>query len=95
MALSDYLRLLEFGPGDAMAHNNVALIQFELGMHESAIERLDAAIHLRSEVGYFYFNRALNYDKLGDRVTAENDLKKAAELGVRRAREILYSRETN
>ena len=89
----DYLRSLELVPGNAEVNGKAASIQYELGMHVSAIEHLNAAIRLQPGMGVFYFNRALNYNKLGDKDMVERDLRKAAELGVQRAREILANQD--
>ena len=93
LALLDYLRSLELVPGNAEVNGKAALIQYELGMHVNAIENLSAAIRLKPEKGAFYFNRALNYNKLGDTDMVERHLKKVAEPGVQRAREILANKD--
>lgn len=89
LALSDYLKVLKSTPGDLGIHYKVALIQHELGMFDDAIQHLDTAIHLNPNIGFLFFNRALNYEKLGDRNKADENMKRAAELGVLKARELL------
>ena len=94
LALVDYLRSFKLAQANPEDYNNAALLQYELGMHSNAVESLNTAIRLKPEEGIFYFNRALNHNILGDTDRVGEDLKKAAELGVQRAREILTKQDS-
>lgn len=89
LALGDYLRVLSSTPGDVGLHYKVALIQNGMGRHKDAIKHLDTAINLNPNMGMLYFQRALDYKALGDDKSAELDLRKAAGLGVEKARQML------
>lgn len=89
LALSDYEHLRGTAPGDIGLYYKAALIQYELGRFSDAIESLDTAIGLNPNIGMLFFQRALNYEALGDHGSAKPDLEKAAGLGVDKAREML------
>jgi len=89
LALADYLKVLKSAPGDIGMHYKVALIQYEQGSFNDAIMHLDLAIKMNPNIGMLFFQRALNYKMLNDDKSAELDWKRAAELGVQKAREML------
>ena len=62
---------------------------YDEGHFEEAVRSFDAAIALRSNYAPAYYNRAVAHSKLGHRRKAEADLREAAELGHRKALEIL------
>lgn len=83
-------------PNQGSFHRAVALQRmaggrrlYDEGNFEEAVRAFDAAIALRSNYALAYYNRAVAHNKLGHRRKAEADLREAAELGHRKARELL------
>lgn len=85
-------------PNQGSFHRAVALQRmangrklYDEGNYAEAVRAFDAAIALRANYALAYYNRAVAHNKLGHRRKAEADLREAAELGHRKAREILRS----
>jgi tetratricopeptide (TPR) repeat protein len=85
-------------PNQGSFHRAVALQRmangrklYDEGNYAEAVRAFDAAIALRSNYALAYYNRAVAQNKLGHRRKAEADLREAAELGHKKAKEILRS----
>lgn len=68
------------------AYCNRANAYFELGDKRSALKDMDNAIKLNPYDPDFFFNRAIIHQSMGDKKKADENLRKASELGHKEAR---------
>ncbi len=62
---------------------------FRSGNFQGALDALNSAVELKPDYAVAYYNRAIVFNKLGDRKNAEKDLKEASYLGHKKAQELL------
>ena len=79
-AIADYARSIELAPNNPERHIGRGAAYFEQGAYERSIEDFDQAIRL-GEYPSAYANRAVSYIRLGRLAQAEEDIKRAQELG--------------
>jgi len=79
-AIADYARSIELAPNGPERYIGRGAAYFEQGAYERSIEDFDQAIRL-GEYPSAYANRAVSQIRLGRFVEAEEDIKRAEELG--------------
>lgn len=66
---------------DAIRYNNLGALRLIVGANKSAIKALNKGLMLNPALDILYYNRALAYDRRGDRKQALADAKQAQRLG--------------
>ncbi|HIA54678.1 MAG TPA: tetratricopeptide repeat protein [Candidatus Melainabacteria bacterium] len=74
-------KLLEKNPKDRDALANAALAHVNLMQWEKALEKINVAIQLKGDMGYYHFIRGLAHNGLNNLPEAIEDCTKAIELG--------------
>jgi serine/threonine protein kinase len=82
-AMSDYTKAIQLRPDYALAHENRGNVHYNLKQYGEAISDYTEAIRLKPDYAEAYNDRADAYDKLGDSASANQDRKRAKELGPR------------
>ena len=95
LALMDFNAALEINPSFAEAFMNRGNAYNCLGNYQQAIEDYGRAIEKKPDYAASYYNRAVAYSKMGNGKLAILDLKTAAGLGDKRARNFLRSKGIN
>ena len=65
-----------------MLYNGRGAAYFDMGHIGRSIEDFDRAIHIEPDFAYAYNNRAMSYIRLGRYEEAEQDVRRAVELGL-------------
>lgn len=91
-AFQDIDRALKIDPGFAKAFVVRAKMLRRLGRCGEAVRQTDRAIKMNPEFAEAYFERGLCRLKLRERQEGMDDLKRAANMGLRRAQEVLSAR---
>lgn len=81
-AIDDFSRALEVRP-DPLDYINRANSYSDIGRYEEALRDYDAAVELSPNLKNIYLERALVHERMGNRVYAEQDYRRAFELGAR------------
>lgn len=83
-ALKDYDLLLEYKDNEHLyaLYNNKADLYKEISKYEMALDAVNKAIELKPDYAIGFSTRAGIYLKLGDKLKACNDYKRALELGI-------------
>jgi len=80
-ALDDYSRAIALAPVEPSAYVNRGSDLLLLGRNQAALDDLNRALALNfPDPARLYFNRATAHSRLGDLVSAHQDLQKAAQL---------------
>ncbi len=82
LALKRYSRALEYDPGYAPAYVNRAEVYLRLSKYSDALRDLDQAQTLDPRNARVYYFRGLAYKGLGDMARMQENLQRAAALGV-------------
>ena len=67
-------------PGEGLFHALIGDVYMKQQQYRKASTNYDKAVKLNSEFFYFYLQRGLNKEKLGDRQGARNDLERSTKL---------------
>ncbi len=67
-------------PGEGLFHALIGDVYMKQQQYRKASTNYDKAVELNSEFFYFYLQRGLNKEKLGDRQGARNDLERSTKL---------------
>ncbi|HVO67135.1 MAG TPA: tetratricopeptide repeat protein [Syntrophales bacterium] len=92
-SIVDYDKAIEINPEYAEAYVDRGNACAAVGSYYKSILDYNRAIEINPEYALAYYNRAASYNKLGNRRQAYEDMKKAAMLGDRDARNIMKSQE--
>ena len=82
-AVEDYSRAISIDPNNATFHRCRAHACLKIGRLQEAIGSFSEAIRLEPEFGQTYLDRAEAYESLGQKKKAQQDLRRASELGAR------------
>lgn len=89
-ALKQFKKALELNDSNAIAHQGLGMIYAQVfGEHKQAIPHFDKAIEANSTKAEVFFNRACSHMLLDDRSKAEEDFRKAGEMGHAKSKEML------
>ncbi len=89
-AISDYTEVIRIAPNDARPYAYRGRAHYELGDTAKSIEDYNKAIRLDNTFGYAYMNRGLlKYTLMSDPSGGCADLKKALDLGMTEAQDLL------
>jgi len=88
-ALKDQNKAIMLDPKYAAAYNNRGFTHFNMGNYREAVADYTKAIEFRNTYALAYYNRAVARTKLGEMDAAVQDLKDAARLGEKDARDAL------
>jgi tetratricopeptide (TPR) repeat protein len=91
-AIKDLEAAIKINPRSAPAHFNLGLVYLRLGMVENAIESFGRVVEIDPSDSEALFNRGALHEEKGQRARALADMREAARLGHRGAREFLVSR---
>ena len=80
-ALEDFERALSFLPRDVLSNNGKGLALMRLGRFQEAKASFDQVLAIKPDYAQTLLARSGACTKIGDEVCADNDLKKACELG--------------
>jgi len=83
-ALADLRRAAAIDPTLERLYSSMGYAYEELGMHEQAVAAYTRELTLRPDAGDVYYNRSVAYRRMGRMQEAENDLRMAKSLGIRR-----------
>ena len=81
MAIADYNAAIQMDSVYAEAYNNRGVAYDAKGEHDRAIADYTAAIRIDPSLAHTYHNRSFARHRLGDYAGAEDDIRKAKELG--------------
>ena len=81
IALEDFEHALSFLPKDVLSHHGKGLALMRLGRFREAKSSFDQALAIKPDFAQTLLARSGACSKIGDEVCADNDLKKACELG--------------
>ncbi|MEJ2325058.1 MAG: tetratricopeptide repeat protein [Nitrospirota bacterium] len=90
-AIKDLEAAVKINPRSVPAHFNLGLVYLRLGMIDKAIESFGRVVEIDPSDSEALFNRGALYAEKGDRAKALADMKAAARLGHRGAREFLVA----
>jgi tetratricopeptide (TPR) repeat protein len=88
-AIEDFTEAIKLKPSSVDAYCNRGNANFELGKKDLALEDYNAALQIDPDDADLYYNRAAIHNANGEDSKATLDLKKAAELGHNKARQVL------
>lgn len=89
-ALDQFKKAASLNDANALAHQGLAMLYAQVyGKHEKAITHFSKTIELGKNSGDVYFNRGCSYMLLDQIEKAENDLRKAGEMGHEKAQKML------
>ena len=87
-AISDFDTYIKMNPNSSTAHSNRGIANGGLNNFEEAIKDYSKAIEINPNSSDSYFGRAGIKHKTGDKEGECSDLKKAADLGFERAKNL-------
>lgn len=89
-ALDELKRALKLNPSNDVAHHGLGLLFSQVhGQHKKAVAHFTKAIEISQSSADTYFNRGCSYMILKQMEKAEQDLRKAVELGHSKAKEMV------
>lgn len=89
LAFKDIDKAIELDPKFAKAYRIRGRVLRKLGKFSEAIREQNKAIELNADFAEAYFERGLSYRKIGERQRGTEDLKRAANMGFKKAQEAL------
>ena len=92
LALRDIDHAEEIDPAFAKAYMLRGKIQRKMGKYSEAIRQQTKALKLNPDFAEAYFERGLSYVKTGQKVLGMDEVKRAANMGLRKAQDFLMAK---
>jgi len=89
-ALAQFKKSIEVNKDNHLSHKGLAMLYAHFyNEHENAVSHFSKAIELNQQEAELFFNRGCSYMILQDMEAAEQDLKKAADMGDKKAQQMV------